>query len=129
MSTKLISKHKLCNDNLVFMKIHGDYFVVKDKVLLQGHAGSGLYKLANCHPNSSIGKHTTFLTEGSIWHERLAHVSKVVMNKALSSQGIDVFSDSNGHSTSTSCALVKTRRLPFHFTHVNASTPFELLYF
>lgn len=53
----------------------------------------------------------------------------MVLNKVLSSQGLHKNNIVNKPSTCTTCALAKTYKLPFYSTHVNASMPFELLYF
>lgn len=66
--------------------------------------------------------------KSSLWHERLAYVSKPVLAKFLSAHKIKLSSRVNNINTSTSCTLVKTHKFPFTSSHINATKPFDLVY-
>lgn len=88
---KLSSINKLCKDNEVFVEIYGDYIFIKDihlkMVLLQGLARNGLYKFTPTTASIS-GSHVALLIQCFVLHDQLVHVFDLVLNKALTSQGI-----------------------------------------
>lgn len=131
---KLVSISKLCKDNLVYVEIHDGYFLVNDnitkRVLLQGTPEQGLYKFWN---KAACGKHVgdtcqALLAKSSISHDRLAHVSENVLAKFFSINKIRVNNFVIKDITCNACALAETHKLPFTSTHVNASSPFDLVY-
>lgn len=99
LAIDLISVQKFYVDNNVFLVFHPSFFVVKDifskKVLLQGLIDCRLYKFPQDHSNNStinsivsyFSSYVSFPSNNNalLWHNRLGHLTLLVINKVLSS--------------------------------------------
>ncbi|KAL5563802.1 hypothetical protein UlMin_033549 [Ulmus minor] len=108
------------------------------KPLARGRNENGLYKLPvitsqdSKHNNvPSLNKNTvsafTLSTDSSeTWHDRLGHVSSVILQKVLSNCNLSC--SINKNLICSSCQYAKSHRLPFQLSHSRASSPLDLIH-
>lgn len=114
VASNLVSVHKLCRDNNIFIEFHSSFFSVKDthsrKTLVQGPLDQGLHKLLcgagsfRTSTSKAPGVSTSFLATASVWHNRLCHVSDPVVDSFLHRYNMDVIKGTSASSSSV-CGL------------------------
>ena len=130
ITKNLLSAHKLTKDNDVFIEIHPNYFVVKDreskKRVLQGRCEAGLYPI---HPSEINATKCAMFTASSSkeqWHRRLGHPSSQVVHSILRLNKIP-FCNSHAH-VCNACQMAKSYQLPFPLSNHVSTAPLELIY-
>ena len=128
ISKPLIFVHKFSIDNNCYFEFWPSFFLVKDQVtrrtLLKGENKHGLYHFL-------FTSKAAFLTSPStesfdLWHSRLGHPHRQVLNKIAQQQHIPLSSAPS--SPCQSCQLGKFSKLPFASVEHKTSAPFQILH-
>ncbi|KAM1263510.1 hypothetical protein ACFX15_027977 [Malus domestica] len=132
----LLSIAKFTRDNLVSLSFFPWGFVVRDLktsvVLFQGPCEDGLYplKLGLALSTGSTTKHAfvSIFASPSLWHSRLGHPSRQVLNVLASSNVLGSSFIVSTKDFCNHCALAKSHRLAFTSSEHYALSPFELIH-
>jgi hypothetical protein len=114
----LLSIYRLTNDNLIFIEYHSHYFLVKDhstrKVLLRGRCRGGLYTWPSLEWSSSRCAFMIIKPTAVRWHDRLGHLSMIVVNRVIEENKLPCSSvEFNKESMCGACQQGKSHQLPF----------------
>jgi hypothetical protein len=100
-SKNLLSVHKLCLNNNVFIEFHPWFFLIKDQVtrriLFRGPCHEGLYPLVPFSTGSSKPAFLTIKPSSSTWHRRLRHPSSFVVQQVLRKNQISYTPEINSY--------------------------------
>ncbi|KAI4303074.1 hypothetical protein MLD38_038749 [Melastoma candidum] len=123
----LISIKRLCHDNFCSVEFDGSSFVVKDRrtgtELLRQQNEGAQYRLP-----LTTGSSKTALATIVDWHSRLCHPHSDVVRKLGQLRRLPHVFNKTDHHYCNSCALGKSRRLPFTVSSSRATQPFHLLH-
>ncbi|GKC54865.1 putative RNA-directed DNA polymerase [Tanacetum coccineum] len=132
ISHNLLSVHKFCHDNDVFLEFHTSYFVVKDEsthtTLLTGPSKHGLYTIT-LPQLKSINKVSFSAVRASptIWHRRLEHPHQRLLRSMLSNFSLPVTNKSLSNFCN-SCTLGKSSKLPLFESGFRNNNILDLVY-
>lgn len=114
LTTKLVSIHKLCKDNNVFIEVYDKFLFVKDncskRIILQGPVDNGLYKFLVGATKVTVHSrhHDAFVEISLVWHDKLVHAFEPIVSKILQSCGISVSYSTHLSSVCISCEIAKS---------------------
>jgi hypothetical protein len=100
-----VSVYRLTKDNSIFLKIHPDFFLIKDqvsrKILLSGCNHRGLYPI----PNPSAIKQILAVFRPLLeqWYSQLGHPSHPVVAQVISHFNLPVLDESNKLTIYNAC--------------------------
>jgi hypothetical protein len=129
-SMNLLSVHKLCLDNDIFMEFHPFFFLIKDRAtrrtLFKGPCYGGLYPLV---PVSMGSKHAfvTIKPSSSTWHRRLGHLSSFVAQQVLRKNKLAHTPEINPY-VCDSCQQAKSHQLPYPVSTSVSTVPLEQVF-
>uniref|UniRef100_A0ACD5TNX4 Uncharacterized protein n=1 Tax=Avena sativa TaxID=4498 RepID=A0ACD5TNX4_AVESA len=133
ISRNLLSTHRLVSDNNAFAEFHPHVFYLKDqttkKILLQGRSRGGLYPVpGSTPPCPSHSALSGVKLSSDLWHRRLGHPSRAIVESVLRTNKIACVPSNNLSSVCDACQRAKVHQLPFrdssHLTHA----PLELIH-
>ncbi|MFS7946898.1 putative RNA-directed DNA polymerase [Helianthus anomalus] len=132
LKQNLLYVQKFCSDNDVFFEFHSSFFVVEDEstrtTLLTGPSEQGLYTIRLPHLKSLPKVAFTAVKESStIWHHRLGHPHRRVLQSIISSYSLPV-STKLSSCLCTSCQLAKSSKLPLKLSTFHSSNILDLVY-
>ncbi|GMJ03321.1 hypothetical protein HRI_004001300 [Hibiscus trionum] len=127
ITRNLLSVSKFTEDNNVFLEFHAHSCCVKDEatgsIILHGKQEGGLYTFTGVSDSSSALSCT--VTPPSpywLWHQRLGHPSKEVLQHTLNKQLV-----LDKHTICKACQAGKSHVLPFHDSTTVYSSAFDLV--
>ena len=135
----LVSVLQFAKDNKVIFEFHSNHCLVKSpatkEILLHGKIEDGLYAfghVAIAHP-SSLSTPITFnsqcnslVTDFSVWHQRLGHISNKVVNPVLTKCNIHCFSNRMFNACQF-CCIGKLHQIPYYASSTNYTMPLQLV--
>ena len=130
----LLSVHKLVSDNDTFTEFHPHFFSLKDRatkaVLLQSRCRNGLYPVPSYKQSSLVSGPRALSSvrlSSDLWHTRLGHPSKNVVDSVLRVNKFACAPSTNS-SVCDACQRAKVHQLPFRdSTHVTHA-PLEIIH-
>ncbi|KAJ0581064.1 putative RNA-directed DNA polymerase [Helianthus annuus] len=132
LKQNLLSVQKFCSDNDVFFEFHSSFFVVKDEsthtTLLMGPSEQGLYTIRLPQLKSIPKVAFTATKESStIWHHRLGHPHRRVLQSLISSCSLPV-STKLSSCLCSSCQMGKSCKLPLKLSAFHSNHVLDLVY-
>ncbi|CAL2255962.1 unnamed protein product [Prunus armeniaca] len=136
LSVNLLFVHQLCKDNNCVISFDAFGFVIQDRVtktiLLKGRSNNGLYHIPSTVSSHYLSKKVALLgqhVKSSIWHHRLGHPTKEVVQSTLKASSLQCASDSsNSNPLCSACLQGKMHRLPFPVRHCRYEIPFHTVH-
>jgi hypothetical protein len=128
----LASVHRLTSDNDVFLEVHPDFFLVKDRqmrrMLLHGRCGNGLHPIPSLERTPSKHVLSVVKTSTDRWHGRLGHPSFATIHRVLRDSSLPFESNKALAHICDSCQQVKSRQLPLPKSVSISKAPLELVF-
>lgn len=133
-SKNLVSVNRFTRDNDVFLEFHPNHFSIKEQVtrrtLHNGRCEGGLYPLQSSSPRSTPNKqaHAVVKPSASLWHQRLGHPSRRVVEQIVSCHKLSFCHDSNNDRVCDACQKGKSHQLPYPKSTSLSSSPLDLVF-
>jgi hypothetical protein len=128
----LASVHRLTSDNDVFLELHPDFFLVKDRqmrrMLLHGRCGNGLYPIPSLEHTPSKHVLSVVKTSTDRWHGRLGHPSFATIHRVLRDSSLPFESNKALAHICDACQQAKSRQLHFSKSVSISKAPLELVF-
>jgi hypothetical protein len=128
----LASVHRLTSDNDVFLELHPDFFLVKDRhtrqTLLHGMCRNGLYPIPSLEHNSSKHVSSVVKTSTDRWHSRLGHPSSVTVRRVIRDNNLPIESNKELVHICDACQQAKSKQLHFPKSVSVSKAPLELVF-
>jgi hypothetical protein len=113
----LASVHRLTSDNDVFLELHPDFFLVKDRqtrrMLLHGRCRNELYPIPSLERTPRKHVLSVVKTSTDRWHGRLGHPSFATVHRVLRDSSLPFESNKALAHVCDACQQAKSRQLPF----------------